>query len=382
MSRVATTCCTRCARAGGPTDGCSPGWRTPGSATPRRSPPSWTVPWSTTVPSSSRIIATARTSPVIRTSSGRWSTTARSSSAATASALRSQESSTRDCIRRWDHPPARTLCSTSWPPSTWSASGSGAGVSVPDADHVEGGHDVLHKVRAGGWSHRRMQSRAEDSWERNAEAVAAELDRAVVEHRPELVLITGDVRAVAMIREELGRPTADLLVEVPGGSRADGVKEDVFGVNVHRVLEAHRARRREKITDRMREALGPVGLEHPVHVRAEDVLLDPVRTGTARDLHQQVGRRPAELLADHRDGPDVPGDQDELGTVLDHRTVQLGGDRLGVAFPGVLRPGLHPSVGPPARAHLVQHVVATLDMVRIRLGCRGVRAGPGQVDRS
>src|SRR5665648_730204 len=41
-----------------------------------------------------------------------------------------------------------------------------------------------------------------------------------------------------------------------GGSRADGVKEDVFGANVHRVLEAHRARRREKITDRMREALG------------------------------------------------------------------------------------------------------------------------------
>ena len=137
---------------------------------------------------------------------------------------------------------------------TWS--GTDTPAPEPDADHVEGGHDVLHKVRAGGWSHRRMQSRVEDSWERNAEAVAAELDRAVVDHRPELVLITGDVRAVAMIREELGRPTADLLVEVPGGSRADGVKEDVFGANVHQVLEAHRARRRAKITDRMREALG------------------------------------------------------------------------------------------------------------------------------
>src|SRR5665648_829263 len=89
---------------------------------------------------------------------------------------------------------------------TWS--GTDTPAPEPDADHVEGGHDVLHKVRAGGWSHRRTQSRAEDSWERNAEAVAAELDRAVVEHRPELVLITGDVRAVAMIREELGRPTA------------------------------------------------------------------------------------------------------------------------------------------------------------------------------
>jgi hypothetical protein len=123
-------------------------------------------------------------------------------------------------------------------------------------DSVEGGHDVLHKIRAGGWSHRRLQSRVEDSWERNAEAVAAELDRAVTAHRPELVMITGDVRAVALIRAEVGRPTAELLVEVPGGSRADGVKEEVFAENVHQVLEAHRARRREAVLDRLREGLG------------------------------------------------------------------------------------------------------------------------------
>lgn len=138
---------------------------------------------------------------------------------------------------------------------TWS------GTDVPetggDADqHVEGGHDVLHKVRAGGWSHRRMQSRVEDSWDRNAEAVAAELDRAVAEHRPELVMITGDVRAVPLIRDAVSRPTAELLVEVPGGSRADGVKEDAFARNVHEVLEAYRARRREAVVERVRKALG------------------------------------------------------------------------------------------------------------------------------
>ncbi|WP_250446199.1 Vms1/Ankzf1 family peptidyl-tRNA hydrolase [Actinotalea sp. C106] len=123
-------------------------------------------------------------------------------------------------------------------------------------EHVEGDHDVLHKVRAGGWSHRRMQSRVEDSWERNAEAVATELDRAVVEHRPELVLITGDVRAVALIRDAVGRPTAEIMTEVPGGSRADGVKEDAFAENLHRVVEAYRARRREGVADRLREGLG------------------------------------------------------------------------------------------------------------------------------
>ena len=46
-----------------------------------------------------------------------------------------------------------------------------SGLDIPD-DHVEGGHDVLHKVHAGGWSQRRMQTRVEDSWERNAAVVA------------------------------------------------------------------------------------------------------------------------------------------------------------------------------------------------------------------
>ena len=53
-------------------------------------------------------------------------------------------------------------------------------------EHVEGGHDVVPEAGGGG-SHQRLQARVQDSWERNAEAVAAELDRVVAEHRPELV---------------------------------------------------------------------------------------------------------------------------------------------------------------------------------------------------
>lgn len=137
---------------------------------------------------------------------------------------------------------------------TWSGTES----HTPDTDlgQVEGGHDVLHKVHGGGWSHRRYQSRVQDSWERNAEAVAQEVERLVTEHRPELVLVTGDVRAVNLMREAAGHHTSGLFTEVPGGSRADGVKEDVFAQHVAEVLEAHRARRRETVVDRLKEALG------------------------------------------------------------------------------------------------------------------------------
>ena len=123
-------------------------------------------------------------------------------------------------------------------------------------DHVEGGHDVVHKFGGGGWAHRRFQMRVQDSWERNADAVAAEVDKLVAEQRPELLLVTGDVRAVALLREDLGQQASEILVEVPGGSRADGVKEDAFAQNLHDVLEAFRARRREAVVARLREALG------------------------------------------------------------------------------------------------------------------------------
>src|SRR5699024_10020790 len=68
----------------------------------------------------------------------------------------------------------------------------GADIDVVDAlgrevagRQVEGSQDVLHKVPGGGWSHRRIQSRAQDSWDRNAAEVAAEVDRIVAEVSPE-----------------------------------------------------------------------------------------------------------------------------------------------------------------------------------------------------
>ena len=147
-------------------------------------------------------------------------------------------------------------------------------------DQVEGGHDVLHKFQGGGWAHRRFQMRVQDSWERNADAVAAELDRIVAEHRPELVLLTGDVRAVPLVRDAVGRSVSALLVEVPGGSRADGVKEDVFRQNVAAVLEQYRARRREEVADRVREALG----RGEGAVTSLEDLVDVLRKGQVSEL--------------------------------------------------------------------------------------------------
>jgi hypothetical protein len=107
---------------------------------------------------------------------------------------------------------------------TWS---DGSGVRGSSKETVEGDHDVLHKVKEGGgaWAHKRVQVRAEDSWERNAETVAADLDKQVVEKKPEIVLVTGDVRAVSLLCHAVAPRTRELVVEVQGGSRADGVNQ-------------------------------------------------------------------------------------------------------------------------------------------------------------
>ncbi|QCB94039.1 Vms1/Ankzf1 family peptidyl-tRNA hydrolase [Cellulomonas shaoxiangyii] len=136
---------------------------------------------------------------------------------------------------------------------TWT---DGAGPLGVDSEAVEGDHDEMHKVQGGGWAHRRWQQRVQDSWERNVDVVAADLDRQVTERKPELVVLTGDVRAVALLKDAVGQEVREVLVEVPGGSRAEGVNEAAFHERLDAVLTEYRARRREAVLDRFRQEQG------------------------------------------------------------------------------------------------------------------------------
>jgi peptide subunit release factor 1 (eRF1) len=103
----------------------------------------------------------------------------------------------------------------------------GADIHVMDGSRgeevtqVEGGHDELRKVSPGGWSQRRYQNRAEDSWERNAEQVAKTVDRIVQDDQVELVLVTGDVRAVAYLKENVTPAVAPKIHELDAAPPTD-----------------------------------------------------------------------------------------------------------------------------------------------------------------
>ena len=79
---------------------------------------------------------------------------------------------------------------------------------------VEGEHDEIRKVNAGGWSHRRYQNRAEDSWEQNAEDVAEALAKLMRTEGLKLAIVLGDVRARAFLRENSPPDIEPLLFDL------------------------------------------------------------------------------------------------------------------------------------------------------------------------
>jgi hypothetical protein len=121
---------------------------------------------------------------------------------------------------------------------------------------VEGDHDVMHKVPGGGWSHRRFQQRVEDSWERNAEEVAAEVDRLFRRFAPEVVLVTGDEHALSALTAALVKPVLDKLVRIEGGGRAAGTSQEALHESAERALARHIADRDGALVDAFAGARG------------------------------------------------------------------------------------------------------------------------------
>jgi hypothetical protein len=107
---------------------------------------------------------------------------------------------------------------------------------------VEGEHNEIRKVQAGGWSQRRYQQRAEDSWEQNAEQVAERVTRLVDRIEPAFVAVAGDVRAVALLRESLPERFGELVhvihKEIPRKlEESDPIPGDVWALVQQHVRE-------------------------------------------------------------------------------------------------------------------------------------------------
>ena len=121
----------------------------------------------------------------------------------------------------------------------------------------EGEHDEISKFGGGGWSHRRFQSRVEDSWDRNAATVAADIDKVVRQWDPDVVLVAGDPYGCARVQESVGGHVSDRIEVLEHGSRAEGASDDRLGEEVEAAIQRCRSNRITEVLDRLGPADAP-----------------------------------------------------------------------------------------------------------------------------
>ncbi|MCA1824136.1 MAG: hypothetical protein LC640_07695 [Frankia sp.] len=158
---------------------------------------------------------------------------------------------------------------------------------------VEGSHNEIESVAPGGWSQRRYQQRAEDSWERNAEEVAQYVARIAEDLGARLIVVSGDVRAAHLLADAMPAPQQDLvkLIEEGGGRAADGSAAVVSDAVLREVaavalaeIEMVLAEFQEERGQRDRAADGPAAtIEALMMAQVETLLVhdDPDDTRTA-----------------------------------------------------------------------------------------------------
>ena len=118
---------------------------------------------------------------------------------------------------------------------------------------VQGDDWPVRRINPGGWSQRRYQQRAENLWEDNAKDVAAALEKIASDDELELVVVSGDVRAVGFLREHLSEGFSPAIYEIEG-THAQGVDE--IAEEVHKAVAAHAARTTEGVLEEFKEERG------------------------------------------------------------------------------------------------------------------------------
>lgn len=77
---------------------------------------------------------------------------------------------------------------------------------------VDGEEQHVQKVRAGGWSEKRFQNHTEHTWEQNAKEIAEAVRAEAEAMDAELIVVTGDGRAVQLVADHLPEHWHDRLV--------------------------------------------------------------------------------------------------------------------------------------------------------------------------
>jgi hypothetical protein len=137
-----------------------------------------------------------------------------------------------------------------------------AGKPDPDAvADIQGSTENLKKVPTGGWQQGKNQHRTEEIWRRNADEIAAEIDRVVNRSGAKLVVLAGDIRARGLVQDQLSKATQDLVSVVDAHTRTGGADHNALNEEVDKHIALQLAGEQQQILDRLAEQEGQANPE-------------------------------------------------------------------------------------------------------------------------
>lgn len=126
----------------------------------------------------------------------------------------------------------------------------------PPADvSVEADSWPISKTRGGGWAHWSMQRAVEETWARNARAVAGEIEQLASSLAARLIVLAGDDEAVGLIRKSLPRHVAELVRETRGSRSTDSGAE-AMGERTARLVRSATAEDTVRAIEKFRQEKG------------------------------------------------------------------------------------------------------------------------------
>lgn len=130
-----------------------------------------------------------------------------------------------------------------------------AGESLEQVGDNNTSDPLLRKSKPGGWSQRRYQERAENTWDANMRKVAERLEKIARLVPLRVVIVAGDVRAKQLLGEHLSPNLATSIVEIDGQRAVDGGVDDLSDDIVKMVASAV-AEDTVKVLEKFREEKG------------------------------------------------------------------------------------------------------------------------------
>ncbi|HEX2175444.1 MAG TPA: hypothetical protein VHG70_06005 [Nocardioidaceae bacterium] len=170
-----------------------------------------------------------------------------------------------------------------------------------DHDSVHGQTLHIKKVPGGAWAE--LQHHTEEVWRRNARAVADAVHGAVKEHGARLIVLAGEVRARAEIRDALGTSAELDVAEVEGGGRAAGSSRDALWKDVDSAVGQRWQHDRQHVLDRLQEQSGQ---NHAVARGLRNTLLALVRGQVERLVVDLASAHEQTISIDDYSGLDLP----------------------------------------------------------------------------